>query len=321
MSHKNELKRKFTVYWEYLAIKAACKLNIFDLIHEGHNTLESLLKARKFNANALRVLLISLENSGLIKTQNSEYQLTESGHLLTEQHPESLKAACILWGEEHLDAWKNLDYTIETGKPSFEKIYKTSFFYFLSCDPTKLDNYHKAMNSYARDDYEKICQIINFNDHHAIMDIGGSFGYMINNIAQNHPKIKCYLFDKTEVVAGLSFDNLKLIGGDFLIEIPKVADALILSRIIHDWDDSHAKIVLDNCHTALPEKGTIYIIENLTDKIGDRATLLTLNMMTTCRSFERSEKEYRLLLKSSGFETIGILKLNDLQYIIKATKV
>jgi hypothetical protein len=42
---------------------------------------------------------------------------------LTENNPESLKYACLNWSDEHSIAWQHLDFSIKTGKSSFEEIY------------------------------------------------------------------------------------------------------------------------------------------------------------------------------------------------------
>lgn len=45
---KNELKSMFTEHWKYLAVSAACKLNLFDKIYEGQNTLEKLASKNNY---------------------------------------------------------------------------------------------------------------------------------------------------------------------------------------------------------------------------------------------------------------------------------
>ena len=314
-------KNLFTGYWEYLSLKTSCKSGIFDLIYNGFNTPDALVLKGGFNYDVLLDLLNILEQNKLIKTLNGEIKLTNEGEMFTENHPKSLKYSCIHWAEEHMTAWQNLEYTLETGKSSFEMIYKKPLFDYLSEDTNKVINYQKAMNEYARDDYEYICNKIDFSRYSTILDIGGGLGALIKTIAQNNPKTKCFLFDKPEVVKYVSDSTFQKIGGNFFNEIPVIAEVIIMSRVIHDWDDKQANIILSNVKKSLPKGGILYIVENLTDRIENKASLLSLNMHLITKSFERSEEEYVNLLNLNGFKQLKTIQINDLQYAIKAKRI
>lgn len=319
---KKELKTTFTSYWEYLALKTACKKNIFDLILAGENTIIDIVKAENLNADVLVDLITALEQAKTLKVINNKIFLTEKGKILTEKDPNSLKYACIHWGEEHMTAWQNLEYTLETGQQVFKHIYKKSLFEYLSNDKKRIENYHKAMNEYARDDYQYVCEKHDFSIHDSIVDVGAGFGALINIISKNHPKLNCFLFDKPEVI-NLIKDiekGVKTIKGDFFNHISKISEAILMSRVIHDWDDKKAQIILQKAYAALPKNGTLYLIENLTDKIKDKAALLSLNMHLITESYERSLLEYTTLLTSSNFIFLKTKKINNLQYLIIAKK-
>jgi len=317
---KGQLKKLFTGYWEYLAVNTACRLNLFDLIQANKNSLQDLVTHTDADKNSLNLLLESLVENKFLKKDNNKFYLTEISTLLTDDNPESLKNACILWGTEHMDAWQNLDYTVKTGKPAFEKIYKQPFFDYLNKNNERLDNYHKAMYEYARDDYKNICDKIDFKDSNIIMDVGGGYGALINNIIKQCPQIKCILFDKPEVISNVKTNNYTKIGGDFFEKIPRVADTIIMSRVIHDWNDDKATTILKNVYQSLPENGILYLIENLTDKIEDKASLLSINMSVMTNSFERTESEYIIIAENVGFKFTYTKKNNQLQYVLKFKK-
>ena len=317
---RNELKVFFTEHWKYMAVRTACKLNIFDLIKDGINTVEKIQSELDTNLKAIETLLFALVQLEFIEIIDGKYSLNDKSELLTDNNPQSLKNACILWGDEHLDAWQELDYTIKTGKPSFEKS-NIAYFDYLAQNPDKLENYHKAMHEYATEDYKDIHKFLDFNKYKSVMDIGGSLGALISNIKENTNIENCYLFDKEEVISLIENQNIKLVSGDFFENIPKIADYLILSRIIHDWESDKANIILKNCYNALPDNGEIFLIENFTDKLENKASLLSLNMMIMCKSFERTEKEYVNLFENNGFKVKNIKQLNNLQYIITASKL
>lgn len=317
---KDELKNIFTSYWEYLALKTACKKNIFDLILSGKNTIQDISISGNFNKPVLIDLITALEQADTLKIIDNKISLTKKGEILTENNINSLKYACIHWGEEHMTAWQNLEYTLTTGQQAFKYIYNKSFFDYLSDDENKIKNYHKAMNEYARDDYQNICKKHDFSIHKSITDIGGSLGALIKIISKNNPNLKCYLFDKPEVVNLIKNDTIRTVKGNFFVSIPNISEAIIMSRIIHDWNNEKAQIILQNIYKALPENGILYLVENLTDKIEDKAALLSLNMHLITESYERSLLEYKSLLAKCNFTFTEFKNINKFQYLIIAKK-
>lgn len=310
-----ELKSFFTAHWEYLAVKTACELNIFDLIEQGNYSLDLLAAKGKFDNEFLHFLLQALHNSQFINYEN-EIKLTENGTILTENHPKSLKYSCILWAEEHLCAWQNLSFSLKVGKSYFEMQGDENYFSYIENNPNELKIYHKAMYEYARDDYEKLPEFIDFSNHQAIMDIGGGLGALVSIIAQKFPQIKCYLFDKEEVIDLIEESVFEKVIGDFFVMIPKIADALILSRVIHDWNDEEASLILKNCYEALPSNGKLYLIENYVDKEDSSFALLNLNMKLMTSGRERKIDEYIELTENQDFIFLEMIKLNILQNIL-----
>ncbi len=325
-----ELKQCFTAYWEYFAIRTACKMGIFDCLYLEALTeyqleleLEATSNVILERKNGLNLLLEALAQHQFIqKDEEDRYFLLPKGQLLAQSHPQSLKNACILWGEEHLTAWQNLEHSIRTRKPAFEKIYQQPFFDYLSEHSWQRLNYHKAMYEYARDDYAKLSNIHDFSTHQCIMDVGGSLGALLEALHQGGVKSKLYLFDRPEVLELLAPKKhcFQAIGGDFFKSIPALADAIVLSRVLHDWNDWYATSILHNVFQALPSGGTLYVLENRVDKIQDGAALLSLNMLLICNSFERTMDAYENLLVQVGFELQDAKAINSLQTLIIAKK-
>lgn len=319
MSTKNNLKRFFTEYWKYLAVYTACKLNIFDNLLE-YKDCQKLANELNIEKESLNILLDALVNIKFLIKKDNKYKINSTSHLLTDNHPESLKYSCILWGEEHLNAWQNLIYTIQTGKGSFEMIYGMSYFTFLNKNPNKLYIYQKAMNEYARDDYNNITNIIDFSKYSSIMDVGGGWGFILEKVREKFPEKKYILFESKEVLQFCTNENIQKIEGNFFEKIPVKSDAIILARVLHDWDDDLAQKILVNCYSALNYNGNLFIIENCKDLIDEDLSLLSLNMKIMCNSYERSSNEYICLAQKANFIYESNIKLNHLQIILKFKK-
>jgi C-methyltransferase len=312
---KDKLKSFFTEHWTYIAVSTACKLNLFDHLQE-QKTAKQLANELSLNEEKLLLLLNALHNANYLDKDGEYFKVNALSEFLTDNNPESLKYACLNWSGEHLTAWQSLDFSIKTGKSSFEEIYNKPFFDFLNDNPEKLYAYHKAMYQYAKDDYKKLPDVIDFSKHKSVMDVGGGFGAVLENIKNKNPNLDCILFDLPKVIDKVTVPNIKKISGSFFEKIPNQIEAIILSRVLHDWNDEKANLILKNCFEALPSKGTFYVIENCSDKIKIDLSLLSLNMTAMCESYERASSQYILLCENTGFQFHSETKLNELQTIL-----
>ncbi len=111
--------------------------------------------------------------------------------------------------------------------------------------------------------------------------------------------------------AGIS-DRANFVAGDFFAAVPNLADAIILKSVIHDWNDERSFVILGNCRRALPEDGTLLLVERLMPELPtsgdeDRENAMSdLNMLRGPGGLERTEREYRRLLKEAGFHPTAI---------------
>lgn len=316
---KDKLKSFFTEHWKYMAVSTACKLNLFDNLQE-EKTANQLANELSLNEEKLLLLLNALHNANFLNKNADVFKVNSASEFLTENNPESLKYACLNWSAEHLNAWQNLNFSITTGKSSFEEIYGLPFFDYLNKNPEKLHAYHQAMYEYAKDDYKTLPDLIDFSKHKSVMDIGGSYGAVLENIKAKNPKVECVLFDLPKVIDRVAIPNIKKMSGSFFDKIPNKAEAFILSRILHDWKNDKANIILQNCFDALPNNGALYVIENCADKITIDLSLLSLNMTAMCDSYERTSTQYISLVENAGFHFESETKLNKLQTILSFKK-
>lgn len=63
----------------------------------------------------------------------------------------------------------------------------------------------------------------------------------------------------TETRANLKDQGIErrcqIIPGSFFDSVPTGGDVYMLSRILHDWPDEKAKLILDNCRKAIRDNG------------------------------------------------------------------
>lgn len=89
----------------------------------------------------------------------------------------------------------------------------------------------------------------------------------------------------------------------------KGARAYYLHSILHDWEDTHSKIILDHLAAAM-KKGYSKLLMN-ESVVGNtnphpQSTGLDLTMMAILAAKERSESDFEKLLKGSGLKLTGV---------------
>ena len=90
------------------------------------------------------------------------------------------------------------------------------------------------MYQYAKDDYKKLPDVIDFSKHKSVMDVGGGYGAVLENIKAKHPSVECFLFDLSKVVEKVTIPSIMKIGGNFFEKIPNQSEAIVVSRVLHD---------------------------------------------------------------------------------------
>lgn len=314
-----ELKLLFTQHWLYLAVRAACRIDLFDVVDQGAFSKTQLLGMLDTNEHSTAHLIDALTIHGFLQDSDGLISLTKLSEPLTDSAPDSLKYACLLWGGEHMDVWQSLHQTILSGKPVFPEMFGKGFFEYLEDDETKSREYHKAMYEYARDDYQGIHTSIDLSDIGSCADIGGANGALVEQLIGHYPTVKFTIFDRQDH-RGPNATKVNFVQGDYFKGIPELGEVYLLSRVLHDWKDELAVQILKSCFDSLSMGGGLYVIENDLSKLGDGGHLLSLNMMAVCESFERTQDQYERLMNESGF-TVKTLKNHNHLLVIKAVKL
>jgi hypothetical protein len=112
----------------------------------------------------------------------------------------------------------------------------------------------------------------------------------------------------------------KVVAGDFFQEVPPGGDLYLLKKIIHDWDDQHALAILRNCRAAIADGGRLLMIEHVLapGNAPSWGKLLDLQMLVMHGGRERSEVEYRALLRQAGFEFERVIPTASITSLIEA---
>ena len=297
-------------------IYVAAKLGIAELLRDGPRTTDDLAAATGADRGALSRLLRGLSAVGICsRERDGRYALTSMGTALDGEAGHSFKAWAIFEGEMLSDRWSGLLETVRTGKTAAELLGFSSSFEMMARSPENIAIFNAAMADLTRLVTPDVLRAYDFSRVSHLMDVGGGAGEFVAAAARQYPRMRATVFDLQRCEeaatrhlqdAGVS-DRAAFMAGDFFEAVPAIADLILLKSIIHDWNDERSRLILRNCRKALPQHGTLLLLERIlpdapSDSDEDRANVMSdLNMLRGPGGRERTRGEYHRLLDDAGF--------------------
>jgi len=152
-----------------------------------------------------------------------------------------------------------------------------------------------------------------FARHRHVVDVGGGEGAFLEAVARAAPRLRLTLFDLPPVAerarlrfegAGLS-DRARVVGGDFHADpLPTGADLMTFVRVLHDHDDGPVLALLRAARRALPDDGTLLIVEPMAGVPGAEAmgdAYFGFYLLAMRRGRPRTPDELAELVRRAGF--------------------
>jgi ubiquinone/menaquinone biosynthesis C-methylase UbiE len=224
----------------------------------------------------------------------------------------SLRGPIIVRGELYQQAAAGLLDAVRDGGTAFEHVYGERFFEHLDHHAEHGAAFQDSMAGRAENEAADVVAAYDFGALDSIVDVGGGDGVLLEAVVRSNARLSATLVDRPEVVdrardrltaAGLAH-RCRFAAGDFFTSIPAGADAYLLSRVLHDWNDVDAGRILATCRKAMTEHSRLLIVEAILPRWASErpaAIRMDLHMMVLLGSRERTEHAFRQLLSDAGF--------------------
>lgn len=264
-----------------------------------------------------------------METDGRRFALTPLAECLRSDVAGSQRSLAIMVGEEHYGSWGELLYSVQTGKPAFDKVYEVPIFEFLAKHPEQARVFDEAMVGVHGRETAAMLEAYDFAAIKVLADVGGGNGSLLTAVLKKYPSLRGILYDLPGVVArakaGLDpavAGRCQVIEGDFFKSVPAGADAYLMRHIIHDWDDARSQQILRNIHQVLPASGRLLLVEGVVPpgNAPSFTKLLDLTMLVIPGGKERTEQEYRQLYQSANFTLNRIVPTKAEVSVIEGSK-
>lgn len=308
-------------YYFSCALYAAVALGVADILAAAPLSAEQIAREKQINPEMLLRLLRFLASVGVFAEDGqNRFSLTATGEFLKKDHPRSVvREISMFAGAEVYQAWGSLLHSVETGQPAFEKVYGKPLFEYFKGNPETADRFHSAWQEITSAVAIETVEAYELKDCSTIVDVGCGNGVFIGKLLQKHEHLKAVLYDlpvsltrTKEVLAGFGVEGrATIIAGDAREHVPPGGDVYFLKSVIHSCDDAQTIKILRNCGNAVPERGSVVVIERVIPDGPEYhwSRLVDMTMMVMTGGKERTRLDYASLYTQSGLVLSSVVDL------------
>ena len=321
---KVEAILRFTELADYIipfTIRALNELKVADQLNEGPKSITDIAKIVGADESALYRSMLALGSKGIFEEVEPEvFQHTAMSKLMTTTDKYSLRDGYRLLHAD-IKAWSRFDYSIRTGKACFDIVHDQDYWDFCSSHLDYSKMFDNAMATFTKLEFRAVLAAYDFSDCDTIVDIGGGNGRFITSLLAALPEKKGILFDQPHVVdkaavvieeAGVA-DRCEIVGGSFFDEVPGGGDIYLIKRVIYDWDDAHASVILRNIAEAMNDNSRVCVIDpvltvgNSSDPGTTYSRIYDLLMLAMVSGHARNGQQSSQLFSNSGLKLTRVV--------------
>jgi hypothetical protein len=313
-----------------MALRVAATLRLADFMPDdgagAGTTVGDLAEGAGANREALARVLRHLVRHGVFTEPSpGQFAVNPTAALLRAGQPGAVWLDLDGFGGRMDLAFTGLAHTVRTGEPAWEQVFGQPFWAYLDANPAISASFDATMavdagNAALADGYD-------WTAVRHVADVGGGTGTLIADVLRRNPWLRGTLVDLPETaararhyLAGLGLDaRCEVVGQSFFDPLPTGADAYLLNRVIHDWDDAAAGAILRRCAEAAGSAGRVLMIESHGSPDGDRAAFAEMNlrMLVLTGGRERKIDDYSALAVGAGLRVSAVHDTTERHVIIE----
>ena len=309
-----------TGYITSRCIQLAAELSVADRIGDTPRDVVSLASECGVLPDPLGRVLRLLASSGVFREEGPDvFAHTDLSRTLRTDHPRSMRGWAQMTGGPIFSSFAGLKHSLQTGAPAFPVVHGSPPYQYFASHPDDRRAFAEAMGDWNRQLAASVLAVRDLSDAKLIVDVGGSFGYLLSDVLARCPESRGVLFDLPNIadagrerMASLGLDQrCKVVGGDFFESVPAGGDVYVMSWILHNWSDADCVRILQNCRRVMSPSARLLTIDHVIQpgNAHDFGRTSDLAMLVAFGGRERTEAEFRNLLSQAGFklETVTAL--------------
>jgi len=301
-------------------LAVAAELGVADRLEDGPKPAGELAAACGADPDVLRRVLRTLAGVGVFtEVSPGVFGQTSLSAVLRAGSAGSIRDAVLELGSaETFGSLMNLEHSVRTGEPAFDRTYGEDWWSYLGARPERAEVFNNIQTITSRQVHSLVLEPYDLSGARRLVDVGGGHGALVAAMLRRYPELTGVVFDQPAVVEGARRtleaagvgDRAETIGGSFFDGVPAGGDVYLLSMILHDWDDERSLAILGNIRAAMVSGGApgarLLVIdpvlpEDDTPHIGK---FTDIYMLMHFAGRERTEAEFRRLFAAAGLRHV-----------------
>ncbi|MFP3947192.1 MAG: methyltransferase [Longimicrobiales bacterium] len=331
---------------ETVVVAAACAAGIFEALADEPATAPDLAERLDFELRPTGILLAVLADSGLLRSRNGVYSLTERARsTLADPSADDYAAGGLPLWLDNLGAFTVLPRVLESGGPVEEERSSresaTESDGQVAAEPDeasqdaaaregeRLARFMAAMNAAPRERIRRLVDLCLERAPNAAraLDLGGGPGHMSREFARRG--LDVVLFDLPETVRFVASEYgledepaIGLEGGDFNEDPlpPGPFDIVLMSNILHIYGPGKNRALLRKVAEVTAEGGVCAIAEFVRGASPRAARFALIMLLKTEEGNTYSREEYVGWLREAGFRDPRLEHLDEDRQLLTALR-
>lgn len=300
-------------FWRTQCIAAAVELGVVEALP---GSSAEIAQRRELDPDRTQLLLRAMAELSLVREENCVWYATSRGGHLLKSAPLTLADAALEYGHHFPRLWETLPQALRDGAWSRPEIFAA-----VASDDSRRESHHRMLRSYARHDYGDVPGALRLRGDEAVVDAGGGLGVLSELLVAAYPNVRVTMLDLPEVVdlaktLGSSSARIAYCAADLFSTWPVAGDAVVLARVLHDWDDADAVRILKRAREAVEVGAHLFVVEMLLPEHGNAGSLCGLHLLVATGGRERSQTEYGELMSAAGFELKEVRRIPALPSVL-----
>ena len=259
-----QLMQLANAYGESKVFLTANDLDVFTVIGAEGHTAGGIAKRCKADPEGMALLLNALVGLGLLSLRGSRYRNTPLGRrYLDRRSPTSISNLLWLLGHHWYD-WTKLSQTLRKGRPGWAPVTRS---------PEFRRRFSLAMHERSHALAAPTVDTLRLPPKaRRFLDLGGGPGSYAIVLAERHPQLEGVVLDQTVTVARQLIKKHHLqtrlrvrSGSIFTADLGTGYDAVLVSNVIHVFNERENRVLLRRICDALRPGGKVFIVEFFLD--------------------------------------------------------
>lgn len=290
-------------------IHVVATLRIAEHIGAGHSEIGELAAAVGADSGSLQRVLRHLAGKGVFEEpQPGRFVLNGAARGLLD---DSLRLGLDLEGigGRMAHAWGTLLSAVRTGRPAYHETFGRDFWKDLEAHPDVAASFDALMGppGHGVPDSQVLLDPADLDSVRTVVDVGGGTGTLLAEVLRAHPQIHGTLIDLPRPVsqsrevfeaAGVA-ERATAVAQSFFDPLPAGKDLYMLKKVLDDWPDPEAGVILKRCADAASPSGRVAILSGV---MPDNDAPPELLMMVLVGGKGRTLAEFRELAHAAGLE-------------------